>query len=711
VDLHLLEARKPRSAAKQQLKQQHIGAAGPDNARWMFWRKVDQYIRDEHVPQQYRSRLLRLLHNLEQKHDSEWMRAIPEAQLRALIRTFHKRYEMDRATKRARLKRAGVSGIYYGGATQTWRVPHTDALQRNLADVDVNRLSMQDLATSEHPDIKHLHKAINQHKLGHERDSAMVLDASGIPYYVLIHPYKRPPRYAQQSGEQKYEAVLPKELIFSAGKQITPEHWKTYTKETEKWRRIMHSQTLTALHFIKAPTFQEAVFRLQEVAWKEAKLVFWPFWKNLQEVLHQVDVLERNYKPLNAAQKTYLQRQFGDKEGFERYKEMELSDQEQHNLLKAKTLLSEIFQDVLQGKAPRVSFGDQAKDAEFKRAARMMRKSYTYYLWLLASEDEYGVLLDERAHLYPSYSREKNPLKGKEPMWAVRKETVQGSEWQWDKSTLRGLGYSPTRFENFKTDLRATGYKRAIKSIDAQADLWVPYVGNPSKPIGIRLHPTNVSDYIEKAAKTGRAKPKVFNVAGKVSETLKVFDIDTPFYMFNKGALQFGLISAMEYLKHFDSPHHTGSRLVHGKGFTEPGTVYDPTNPKAIKDTPRTHPYSWAYQDRMKRSRMSARTKARAKGWQRQKFVKTGRTPTRHDPEETRWMRKQGEVAAAERILRVKRAKETEVERRTDLGVHTTRRGVYRMDDPERKRRPVTQKSEIRGRLPDFDVLLRRVKK
>ena len=183
MDLHLLEA-KPRSAGKQQLKQQHVGAAGPNNARWMFWRKVDQYIRDERVPQQYRARLLRLLHNLEQKHDSEWMQAIPEPELRALISTFHKRYEQDREIKRMRLRRSGTSGVYYGAATQTWRVPHTDALQRDLADVDINRLSMQDLEQSEHPGVQHLHKAINQHKLGHERASAMVLDAAGIPDYV-----------------------------------------------------------------------------------------------------------------------------------------------------------------------------------------------------------------------------------------------------------------------------------------------------------------------------------------------------------------------------------------------------------------------------------------------------------------------------------------------------------------------------------------------
>lgn len=709
MDLHLLEA-KPRSAGKQQLKQQHVGAAGPNNARWMFWRKVDQYIRDERVPQQYRARLLRLLHNLEQKHDSEWMQAIPEPELRALIRTFHKRYEQDREIKRMRLRRSGTSGVYYGSATQTWRVPHTDALQRDLADVDINRLSMQDLEQSEHPGVQHLHKAINQHKLGHERDSAMVLDAAGIPYYVLVHPYKRPPRYAEQSGKQKYEAVLPKELIFSAGKQITPEHWKTYTKETEKWRRIMRSQNLTALHTVQADTVQEAVLMLQELAWTNAKAAFWPFWENLQDVLHQVAVMERDHKPVNAAQKTYLQRQFGDKEGYKRYKEMELSAEEYHNLLKAKTLLSEIFQDVLQGKAPRTSFGDQKRDGEFKRAAQMMRKSYTYYLWLLASEDEYGVLLPERQHLYPSYSPDKNALKGKEPMWAVRKQTVKGGQWTWDKSVLRGLGYSPMRFDSFQADLRETNYRKAIKSEDAKADLWVPFVGSPSKPIGIKLHPANVSDYIEKASKTGRVKPKAFNVAGNVGQKLDVVDIVTPFYTFNKAGLEFGLISAMEYLKHFDSPHHTGSRLVHGQGFTEPRTVYDPKNPKTIKDTPRTHPYSWAYPDRLRQSRVSAQTRARAKSWQRKKFVKTGRTPSSYDPEETRWMRKQGEIQAAERILHIKAGKQAEIARRQNLGIETTRKGVYKMDAPERKRNPVTRKSEVL-RLPDFDVLLRRVKK
>lgn len=710
MDFHLLEVQKPRSALKQQLKQQHVGQASPDNPRWMFWRKVDQYIRDENVPVAYRPRLLRLLHALEDKNGSEYMQRIPQAKLREVIRTFHKRYELDREVKLARLNRSGVSGVTSGrhGGTLTHRVPVNYQLQANLADVDLRGLSQGELEQSDHPDIQRLGRAVSPHRLGHERDPSVVWDKAGIPYYLLIHPYKRPPRYKEaQKGVQRFEAVLPGDLIFKAGKQITPEHWKTYTKETEKWRRIMQSRELRKISVVPAKTVDEAVVKLQHHAWNEAKL-FWQFWTKLQDIERDIEHLERDQKPVNQNQKTYLQREFGDKEGYEKYRGMELAAKEKQDLLRAKMLLSEVFQDILRGRVPKISFGDPKRDAAFAEAARGMKKSYTFYLWLLASEDEYGIRVAERRQMYPAHSHEPTGLKSREPFWSVRKETEEGGEWSWDWGTLRGLGYSPNQAEDFKRDLRNTRYRKAIRSEDAVADLWVPYVPSAGKPLTLKLHPVNVSDYIEKSRKTGKARPQAKNIAGKTGQVLKVENIQTPIFIFYKNGVEFGLISAMDYLRHFDSPHHTGSRFVHGQGMTEPRRAYDPEHPRPLQTRVAASKFAWP--QRQQRG-MSFRTKERSKSWQNKKFVKTGVTPrTAYDPEETRWRRKHGEIEAAERVFGILKARQAQREQMKTLNIQTDKHGRYVMANKQRLRNPTVVKNEIGG-VPTFQQVLRKVKK
>lgn len=585
--LHLLtEAKKPRSAYKQELKQQFVGPTkdepatrfAPD-APWVW--KVQQLFIDYKTPPAIRRRILFSFKALEKKNGEEYMQKIPDNVIRELVHSFANKYADDQELKAP--IRIGVSSIYHRADKMGSfrRETPTAALNRNLTDINVPLLNKKDLETSTHPSVNRLSRALSPTKDDYIRDKAIVWDLAGQPYYLFVKLFKQHPgaKRPDASGKRTFEIVIPRELDFRHGRKMEERYFEVYNKSTP-WYREMRTSEMASLHQFKITggSFDGKVDALQGKAWELAKPWF-THWKQYQDQKLKLETLKAGYlASAGGHDPTY---------GLLQDKVDELNKLE---------LQCELLLDIITGKIPSSKFYNHLgadKQAEvlksLHQSASVMPRSYTWYLWLLIAEDEYGIRVAERQAMYPHHPVTPRAVKGLEPHWPIRPVQEQGGQAFWNLKLLQGIGYSPTTegWERFEAELRKSDYK-LYSSPDEIERLWVPLVGDIRDQFGLKLHPANITDYIDAARKAKTVRSKTRPLLGRVGGRIAVLEgLPIAQYRFKEGPQnrEFALVSAAGYMANFDSPYHGGERLVHG--MSKP---VEPVDPHLAKPTSHLFP-------------------------------------------------------------------------------------------------------------------------
>jgi len=663
---------------------------------------MQQIFYDLNTPHEYRSKIMYLFRKLEAQKGPEYMKDIPDNTYYELARTFAKKYELQRHADQSRLGEPGTSGAHRDPGVQGWHPDAAFQSEFNLAHEKPHRLTAPELAGHYHPDVQRMYNAVRKDKPGHLRDAAVVWDSEDRPYYFFARLHKTGSGEvpASADGTRTYEVVIPATMDFRTGRAITEGDWKKYHKgqglQDTDFRRVMrNAHSMSVLQKVKAPDFDSIIAPLQHKAWKRAS-VFWHWWQLYQQSLQDIDELE------NRGVNTLL-------------------TPEERGKLRARHLVHDIRRDILLGKMPQAHHPDEQEMKKWHISKQLMGESYTWYLWLLISEQEYGIRLPERRALYPGYPTTPTELKGEAPFWSIRPEQREGGERKWNKDLLKGLGYSVRKWDDFIRQLTHSNYRMATSEGELQR-LWVPVVSNSLlKRWGVKFHPVNITDYLDIARTSGGVKKRTGPLLGKVGGNLAVHQLENvPQYVFIPpgGTRKLALIPALGYLQKFDSPAHGGERLVHdrveyrgeynnphrpikkpkekrtrARGFNQPpnrtnlirggltpGPASAPTAEKA-----RRGQYSFSHKLQRAHSPISDKTRARAEARRAKKFAQTGRFSFRYDPQAKYSETLQRDLALANRLVQKQKAErerkaKLKKERPAAANIRTNELGSFQRD-------------------------------
>jgi hypothetical protein len=472
--------------------------------------------------------------------------------------------------------------------------------------MDIAHLTTQDmpkgeLATHPHPGVKRLYGAIRQDKSKFQRDKAVVWTADDVPFYLLGQLTK--PLHRTEMGKGEYDILIPRAMDHRGRKRkIRLAHLDDFNQWT-KWRTMMRTKDMAKLHTLKGKNFGQVIKQAQQHAWNEAK-DFYETYKNYRVGVDAVEGFRKLYRRPDGG-----------------YRKMDPKHQKVHD---ASWHYMKAHEDKLLGKMPQVDFEDKEVEKAIRTQTANLGDSYTWYLWLLAAEQQYGIRLPERRNM-PENKRlpkGKNPVQAKPEHWTLQ-PTGREEVPRWDARVLKGIGFSPAEFHSFEKALEKSNYKLGYQGNKALTHLWVPMVSNLGN---MKVLPSDISDYLADA----KTYPKTGYIVGREGGKIVVRkDLPLKQYFFQAGSPRktYSLISAVGYLQHFDSPRHGGARLVHGQEGYEP--------PPKVQRTRTEKPWS-------------AQMRARSQSYRE----KRGRLPYAYSPEETRKKREKAAGDVAERILR-----------------------------------------------------------
>jgi hypothetical protein len=542
MDFHLLEAKKPRSILKQQLKGEFVGQ-DPENVPGQrvsqHWaRRAVRIMQDLGLGKpkgetrydpyaSYRRQIFEILNQMEQKNGEGFMNALNDQQLKTSIRTLAKNISLSRDIPSKDPKLSSVITGNYGGVL-THRAGYVDIDGNTVVDMPTSarhvarateldkpqHMGMQDLQGSKNPVLKDIHHVLSQDKFDINRDKAVVFSIDNKPFYFLGHVTKTvkigaaPEKYAYNLliPRAMYNRAAMNKLGDMVAKEIEVKHTEDYGWLT-KWHRLWKTPDLAKLQdgnkeiVIKGKVFDDVVLQAQKLAWEKSKRFF-------------------------AAQKAYLS-------FFKKLKH--LSDKEREE-------------------------GRNYLEQEIKK----MGEEFSWYLWLLANEYQFGIQVPERRTLNLNLPTTQNTTATE-----IKHSTIQpvGREDtpSWNLSSLTGLGFAVPRLDKFEKQLQASNYNLGYQGNKATTHLWMPLVDleREGRLHGVKFHPTNISDYLRASKRKSETEYIVGTEGGEISVKKKL-----PFPQFNItiGGKEYALVPAVEYLRHFDSPAHGGDRLIHGKG-------------------------------------------------------------------------------------------------------------------------------------------------
>jgi len=624
----LHEARKAtnRSQTKQRLDYSHRGLSPKaetqvrDNSSWQ--QKVAKIFHemdlngDQHKGA--RRRVMSALKGVERKRGRAYLQKMKPSTFRGAIQTMLKDYDLQRSRPVAH-QRPGISGVYDFNTHPGIKVGPTQRARWDMADVDDHdQISGRELKGHYHPGVQRIGHALDPHKSDHKLDKAVVYDLNDVPYYIFIQPHKVAPKAVE--GSNKLYAMLPEAMHFkSLG--ITQAALLKYFKRA-KWNDLMRGD-----HFFQVDPKGETG-ALEDVA-KKLQLKAWKAcfdWFNIRQGLAQWSLVRERLDTKEQELKARTGQSLNQK------------DEDLHTQATEHELASK---NALMGKPPGFTMKDRAFQRHYEEVARNAKEAYTWYVWLMASEFEYGMQVPGRIKLFPQFPTVPTKTKRHESTWAIQPERESGSS-KWDKTILRGLGYNQNDWNRFTRHLQKSNYN--FVSSDAEIkQLWVPLVGKLRERYGLKIHPQNIANYLAHAKRELKAKA----VAGRKNNQLHVrAEMQTPKYTFHGGSQgrEFALVPAVGYLQYFDSPFHGGERLIQGR---EKFSL-----PVARKLT-RKSGSSWNPQTQNKMKLRSDAYKARkmATGWE----PKTPRNVDRFDHENMDARRERADIIAAERILQLRK--------------------------------------------------------
>jgi hypothetical protein len=553
------------------------------------------------------------LGQLEKKHGAHYLNNLPTDTLTHVLKSFKVNFYKYKNIIPREQRRPGVSGVYHTsgtlrtrsglerrGVTTTGKPPSSKQLRMNIAHLTTQDMAKGELATHPHPDVRHLYGAIRQDKSKFQRDRAVVWTADDKPFYILGQLTK--PIHRTAMGQGEYDILIPRAMDHRGRKRkIRLAHLADLNQWT-KWRTMMRTKDLAKLHTIKGKKFDQVVKQAQQHAWKEAK-DFYETYKNYRVGVDTVEGFRKLYRRPDGG-----------------HRKMDPKHQKVHD---AGWHYMKAHEDKLLGKMPQVDFEDKKVEKAIREQTANLGDSYTWYLWLLASEQQHGIRIPERRNMPENKKLPtgKNPVQAKPEHWTLQ-PTGREEIPRWDATVLKGIGFSAADFRSFEVALEKSNYKFGAQGIKALTHLWVPMVG---KLGGIKALPSDISDYLADA----KTHPKTGYIVGREGGKIVVRkDLPLKQYFFQAGSPRktYSMISAVGYLQHFDSPKHGGARLVHGQaGYQTPTKM-----PKTKMDRP-----------------ISAQMRARSQSYRE----KRGRFAQAYSPGATRKQREQAAGRVAEKLL------------------------------------------------------------
>lgn len=598
MDFHFLsilnEARRKsdRRQVKQRTKYEYTGREETTVAT-ASWRRRVEFLMDElHFTKALKDQAMKALNAVAKEKGETYVNHYTSEDFRRVLTQFRNQFrKKDLGVLSVHHARPGVSGVYHmsgggiprSGLERDWelrkqddpnapetipgKIPSSKQLRANIAHITTQNLAHSELRHHEHPDVRKLFKAIDPYKPHGEKDMAVVWSADEKPFYVLgklTRVLGREP--GAEDHENEYNVSLPRALDYR-NRQLPLNQLDTYDSET-KWRtatrtqdmfNLTHPVTGQEIH-ISGISLDAAVVQLQRMAWKEAK----PFYETYQAYKHYrgeaAQIKKRHTIPGG--------------EGM-----LPMDDENRAAWVKARTIETALGSHLKGMESEFDNIKDPKKLEQHRAKIKNMGTSYTWYLWLLASEAQYGVMTKPRMEMLRGSKRpvgrgSGTKAVGKKHTWAIRPVGYEPVA-RWDTRAIERSGILGGDIVRFEKELKASKYKlQSHQGIKAVRNLWIPLTGDLQKKWGLDTHPTAISDYLHKAKVHPQAKHIVGDMGGKLHPRR---ELETQMYTFDAGEprRRFALIPAVPYLQYFDSPHHGGERLVHGKGF-QPSMIHDP---------------------------------------------------------------------------------------------------------------------------------------
>jgi hypothetical protein len=571
-----------------------------------------------------------ILNELEKKHGAEYLNTQPTDALTNTLKAFKLDFQRAERVVSPHHVRPGVSGVYRSGGRLTQRSslerkgvldpskpPSSEQLRMNIAHIRTSSMKRHELATHPHPDVQRLYQAINPHKEKMRKDTAVVWTSDDKPFYIFGRITK--PVHRTSMGKD-YNILFPRAYDYRGGKRTIPLNRLDDYGRWTKWYNVMRSKDLfklTRSHEAKPivlkGNFDTVIRKAQEIAWDEAK-DFYNTYQDYKKSKAAVEALRKMYRLPTGE-----------------HKQMPPEHKKVHDIAWG---VWQAAEDKLKGITPNHLKGEAAEEHR-KRLSRL-GDSYTWYLWLLAAENQYGVRLPERQKLPENakYPHVINPVQPQPQHWTIQ-PTGREEIPRWEADVLRGIGFSPADFRSFEVALQKSGYKLGYQGNKAITHLWVPLTGELINQYGLDVSPPDISDYVKDANKQHSTDYVVGRTGNKVDVQ---HDLPIPQYKFNGGnpRREFSLIPAIDYLRYFDSPKHGGARLVHGQRFFE-----EPPKRSRTKAD-----------DASRYSGMSRKTRERSQSYQMRKYGRSGISPRfAYDMERVRADREKIAREIADRML------------------------------------------------------------
>lgn len=600
MDFHLLEAQKPRSATKQQLKGAFVGR-DPENAgisgRAFGWRRrVTQILKELGMGKKYgerydpyatyRRQLFDIFIQMETQHGVDYMHRISNEQYRKAIRQWAN--ELSRKIDMPHKDMRGSSitrGDFPGALTQQAGYVNADgetvlgakggvgssgSFNRATQGDKVRTLSLDAMSQHENPRVKTLHAVLHRDKPGFQVDSAAVLSADSKPFYLFGKVTKTVK--AIQNTPGTFNLFIPRALDYSHGKGL-PELKDTIDKNWwNNWRAEYRSENLAKLtnngqQVVLKGKLGDVVLEAQKMAWKKAE-PYYALRVSYKETVKKLDKLTKKYLRQNYTAS---------------YSE------EDAPVIEYLGSWKRVLENAAKGR--QISYADKLLTKEnakqLKEITKNAHESLTWLLWLHACEDQFGVLLPERQRL-PENADKPRVTAGTQPKpeHSVIQLVGREEEPTWNLQVLRGVGFRANEMQRFETALQKAKYKFGNQGNKAITHIWVPLVDldKYERGLGMNFLPKNVSDYLRSSKKITRTE----YILGREGDDIDVkVGMPIPQYKFTHNGIAFSLIPAAEYLRFFDSPKHGGDRLVHGVGVV-PGKL--PTRTHYEREFLNRHP-------------------------------------------------------------------------------------------------------------------------
>lgn len=569
MDLHVLienRNRANRRRVKQQTQHQYAGreSNNPQQRKWAY--RLAKAMKDLGLGRKsgydphssYRREIFDIFTQMAHMKGEAFMASLSDAQLRSAVKTLARNISHTRDLPSKDPKGSSVTSGRFGGVL-TQRAGYIDidgnavlepkagvgkgAVFRSVTkDSNIHALDMDGLASHDHPSVQAMHQVFAKNKPEFQHDTAVVLSADNKPFYLLGKITKTVKRAETRVGS--YDIMIPRGLDYRTRPGRIPELKTTVKKNWwSNWRAEFRTENMAKIKTVKSKVFDEKFLtKQQEDAWKEAK----PFYE-----------LRKLYREMSEALYKIQKKYHRSGQGYSTKPSKE--DQEMITRL---SVIEQGLEGVAKGIRPKFSLPGY----DLAGMARDIHKAYTWHIWLMAAEHQFGILVRERQTLPENRDkpRVQNPTQPRDKHSAIQ---ISGRDElpTWNLQALKGIGLNTNDLDAFETELKNSGYRYGYQSNRAITHLWVPLVNleEYGLKLGLKLLPSDISDYLKHSTKLTRTE----YIVGRENHAIKVDkQLPIPQFKFLHNGVAFSLIPAAGLLRFFDSPKHGGDRFVHGRG-------------------------------------------------------------------------------------------------------------------------------------------------